>query len=197
MAKLTPRQVAVRGQEMAAQLVSALHREGLVTRFLNSYAKDAKRPGRTANPERYRELSDAIRREALLVLVLEVESEIPGRLGTTARRRLTPAQSELAALFHKELFYSLGRSLKWDEREFDAFCRDLGLYRKLYANSPRSPKIRNARTSPSGPFVDRCGILLDPAMLDLARQAAAKFEAELVTAASAKLRKVFSRSEGR
>lgn len=197
MRTLTPRQVAVRGQEMAAQLFAALDREGLVARFLNSYAKEAKRPGRTGNPERYRELLEAIRREALLVLVLEVESEVSGRLGARERSKPTSAQPALAALFHKEFFDALGRSLKWDPKEFDAFCRDLDLYRKLYANSPRSTKIRGAKNSPSGPFVDRCGILLDPAMLDLARRAAAKFESELVATAAAKLKKVFSRRDSR
>jgi hypothetical protein len=182
---------------MAAQLMAALDREGLVARFLNSYAKEAKRPGRTANPDRFRELLEAIRREALLVLVLEVEKEVSGRLGVRERGKPTPAQSALAALFHKEFFDALGRSMSWDGKEFDAFCRDLDLYRKLYANSRQSPKNRGARISPSGPFVDRCGILLDPAMLDLARRAAAKFESQLVAAASTKLKKVFSRRESR
>jgi hypothetical protein len=195
MAALTPRQVAVRGQEMAAQLISILDREGFVARFLLSYAKDAKRPGRTANPERYRELFDAIRREALLVLVLEVESKLPGHFGMRERSKPTSAQAVLLALFRKEFFSALGRSLQWDEKEFEALQHDLDLYRKLYASSPRKLKDRKLSDSPAGPFVDRCGILLDPAMLDIARRAAAKFEAELLAAAATKLKKVFSRRQ--
>src|SRR5689334_6629184 len=99
MAPLTPRQVAVRAQETVAQLLSSLGREGLVTRFLNSYAREAKRPGRTANPERYRELAETIRREALLVLVLEVEEEAPRRLGVRMAGRATPEQTKLLTLF--------------------------------------------------------------------------------------------------
>ena len=45
----------------------------------------------------------------------------------------------------------------------------------------------------SGPFVDRVGLLLDPSLMEQSRRAAAKFEAELNTAADQVLRKVFAR----
>jgi len=193
MTPLTQRQVAVRAQETAAQLLSALDREGMVARFLNSYAKEARRPGRTANPERYRELVDTIRRESLLVLVLEVEAEAPSRLGVRMAGHATPEQSKLLALFREEFYSALERGLGWEDEDFSAFLRDLDLYRKLYGDfTPRS-RGRAPSDSPMGPFVDRCAILLDPAMLDLARRAAAKFEAELVALASARLKKIISR----
>lgn len=193
MAPLTPRQVAVRAQETAAQLLSALEREGLVRRFLNSYAKESRRPGRTANPERYRELAEAVRREALLVLVLVVEETAPSRLGVRVGGRATPEQAKLLALFREEFDSALERGLSWGEEEFSAFHRDLDLYRRLYGKFTPQSSGRASSESPKGPFVDRCGILLDPAMLDLARRAAANFEAELVAAASERLKKVFSR----
>lgn len=193
MAPFTPRQVAVRAQEIAAQLLSALDQEGLVRRFLNSYAKEARRPGRTANPERYRELIEAVRREALLVLVLVVEEAAPSRLGVRMGARATPEQAKLLALFREEFDSALERGLSWGDEEFSAFHRDLDLYRKLYGEFTPQARRRSSSEMPMGPFVDRCGILLDPAMLDLARRAAAKFEDELVAAASERLKKVFSR----
>ena len=81
--------------------------------------------------------------------------------------------------------------------EFAAFCRDLDLFRKLYADAPLVSYRSRALAPPTGPFVDRCGLLLDAPMLDQARRAAAKFEAELIAAASAVLKKVFSASNRR
>lgn len=193
MAPLTPRQVAVRAQETAALLLSLLDREGVVARFLNSYAKEAKRPGRTANPERFLELVDTIRRESLLVIVLATESEIPARIGVRIGRRATPAQSNLIKLYRDEFFSALRRSLRWGDEEFADFSRDLELYRKLYGTMPVPGRRPAASASPKGPFVDRCGILLDPSMLDLARRAAAKFEVELISGATSRMKKVFSR----
>ncbi|HEV2298069.1 MAG TPA: hypothetical protein VGR72_06090 [Candidatus Acidoferrales bacterium] len=193
MAPLTPRQVAVRAQEAAGLLLSLLDREGLVARFLNSYAKEAKRPGRTANPERFRELVETIRHESLLVVILEVEQEIPIRLGVRIGRRATPAQSTLIKLFREEFYAALRRGLDWGDEDFAAFSRDLELYRRLYGTFPVPGRSRAASVTPKGPFVDRCGILLDPSMLDMARRAAAKFEAELMAAAFSGMKKVFSR----
>lgn len=193
MAPLTPRQVAVRAQETAGLLLSLLDREGLVVRFLNSYAKEAKRPGRTANPERFRELVETIRQESLLVVILEVEEEIPIRIGVRPGRSASPAQSSLIKLFREEFYSALRRALEWEDEEFAAFSRDLELYRRLYGTFPTPAKNRAASETPRGPFVDRCGILLDPSMLDIARRAAAKFEAELMAAASSRMKKIFSR----
>ena len=129
MAPLTARQVAVRAQEAASQLLAALDREGLVAQFLRTYAQEAKRPGRTADPQRYRELMETIRREALLVCVLQTEEEFPRRLGVGPAAKSTRAQAELVRLFREEFFVALGRSLDWDQKEFESFCRDLELYR--------------------------------------------------------------------
>ena len=193
MPPLTPRQVAVRAQETAAVLLSLLDREGAVARFLKSYAKEAKRPGRTANPERFRELVEAIRRESLLVLVLDVEHEIPVRIGVRTGGRATPAQASLIKLFHDEFYVALRRALGWGDEEFAAFSADLELYRRLYGTFPAVVSSRTTSAAPKGPFVDRCGILLDPSMLDLARRSAAKFEAELIAATTARMKRVFAR----
>lgn len=194
MASLTPRQVAVRAQETASQLVAALDRGALVPKFLRWYVSEKKRPGRTSEPQRYRDLVETIRREALLVLALQVESQAPRSLGIRPSQRVTPAQSRVLKLFREEFYGALGRSLGSKE-DFDDFCRDLELFRKLYAKVPRVPKRSRVLAAPKGPFVDRCGLLLDAPMLDQARHAAAQFEAELVAAASAVVKKVFSRQK--
>lgn len=195
MVSLTPRQVAVRAQETASQLVAALDRDALVPKFLRWYVNEKKRPGRTSEPQRYRDLVETIRREALLLLALEVESRAPQCLGIRPSQRVTPAQSRLVKLFREEFYSALRRGLGGNEKEFEDFCRDIELFRKLYAEVPRVSKRSRAVATPKGPFVDRCGLLLDAPMLDQARHAAAKFEAELVATASAVVKKVFSRRE--
>lgn len=193
MAPLTPRQVAVRAQETASQLISALDRGALVPKFLRRYVDENKRPGRTSDAQRYRDLVETIRREALLVLVLQVESQAPESLGIRGSRRATPAQSRLVKLFREEFYAALRRNLGGDDGDFDGFCRDLELFRKLYAEAPRISKRSRVLAAPKGPFVDRCGLLLDAPMLDQARHAAARFEGELVATASAVMKRVFSR----
>ncbi|HVA17593.1 MAG TPA: hypothetical protein VMV59_07765 [Candidatus Dormibacteraeota bacterium] len=197
MAPLTPRQIAVRAQEAASELCASLDRAALVQKFLRSYVSEQKRPGRISEPQRYRDLVETIRREALLVLALQVESQALHVVGLRPARRASPAQSRLANLFRGEFLIGLGRSLNYDHEEFDNFCRDLELFRKLYADVPRVSKRSRAVAPPKGPFVDRCGLLLDAPMLDQARRASAKFETQLVTTASAVLKKVFSRRKRR
>ncbi|HVB35992.1 MAG TPA: hypothetical protein VND42_02035 [Candidatus Acidoferrales bacterium] len=193
MAPLTPRQIAVRAQEAASELCAALDRGALVQKFLRSYVSEEKRPGRISEPQRYRDLVETIRREALLVLALQVESQAPQSLGIRPGQRVTPAQSSLVKLFRDEFYAALGRRLGGSEGDFEDFRRDIDLFRKLYADVPRRSKRNRAVVPPKGPFVDRCGLLLDAPMLDQARHAAAKFETELVAAASAVVKKVFSR----
>jgi hypothetical protein len=98
-------------------------------------------------------------------------------------------------LFREEFYAALGRRLGGSEEDFDDFRRDIELFRKLFAEVPRASKRSRVLAAPKGPFVDRCGLLLDAPMLDQARHAAAKFEAELVAMASAVVKKVFSRRE--
>lgn len=195
MVSLTPRQVAVRAQETASQLVAALDRDALVPKFLRWYVSEKKRPGRTSEPQRYRDLVETIRREALLLLALQVEFQAPERLGIRPSQRVTPTQSRLVKLFREEFYSALRRGLSGNEKDFEDFCRDIELFRRLYAEVPPVSKRSRAVAMPKGPFVDRCGLMLDAPMLDQARHAAAKFEAELVAIASAVIKKVFSRRE--
>jgi hypothetical protein len=190
---MAPRQVAVRAQEAAFQLLVAVDRGELVHRFLRWYAIERKRPGRISDAGRYRELVDTIRREAFLVLALRVEAEAPLRLGVRESGKAGTEQAELIDLFREEFYTALGRSLDFSDEEFSDFCRDLEVYRGLIARARETQSRTHSFSSPAGPFVDRCGFLLDSPMLDQGRHAAAKFELELQATASSVLRKVFSR----
>lgn len=187
------RQVAVRAQETAFQLSVAVDRGGLIHRFLRWYADERQRPGRISNPARYRELVETIRRESFLVLALQIDADAPERLGIRSLAKMTPAQSELMDLFHEEFYVALGRSLDFSDEDFNDFCRDLDVYRQLLARVRGAPVRARAPSVPGGPFVDRCGFLLDSPMLDQGRQAAARFESELRATASSVIKKVFAR----
>ena len=190
---MPPRQVAVRAQETAFQLLVAVDRGSIIHRFLRWYANEEKRPGRIANPGRYRELVETIRRESFIVLAMQVEADAQVRLGAKPGEKLSAAHAQLQDLFREEFYVALGRSLDFSDEEFNEFCRDIEVYRELLKHRRSSPFRANAFSAPAGPFVDRCGFLLDSPMLDQGRRAAAKFESELHTMASAVLRKVFSR----
>ncbi len=188
---LPPRQVVVRAQELAFQLLVAIDREALVHRFLRWYANERGRPGRISNPGRYRELVETIRREAFLTLALQAEEEGAERLGGRSTQKMSTAHGELIKLFRDEFYLALGRSLDFSEDQFGEFCRDIELYRTL--RQDRRAKSRSNVSVPAGPFVDRCGFLLDSPLLDQGRRAAAKFESELHATGSSVIRKVFSR----
>lgn len=213
-----PRELVVRAREAAALLLAALDHDEMVPRFLDIYAAENRRPGRADQPAHYREQLETIRREAILAMVMRVEAALPKRLkvrvpvsgparrkargrkkGRRSRQTIPKRRAtlELAIplldLFREEFFVALGQALEWNEENAQEFWRDLELYEKLSANDSRTRPGRNARSTVSGPFVDRTALLLDPSLMDQARRAAGKFRAELDAAADRVLRKVFSR----
>jgi hypothetical protein len=173
-----------------------MDRGEVVPKFLRRYAQEKKRPGRIADPGRFRELVETIRRESFLVLALHIESEAGRRFSSKISRQTSTEQFDLAKLFRDEFYYALGRCLDYSSQDFAEFSRDLDVYRSLRSHArPSDPPRSRALASPRGPFVDRCGFLLDSPMLDQSRNAAAQFESELVALASAVLRKILSRRE--
>jgi hypothetical protein len=213
-----PRELVVRAREAAALLLGALDHDEMVPRFLDIYAAENRRPGRADQPAHYREQLETIRREAILAMVMRVEAALPKRLkvrvsvkDTTRRKsrkskkgkrggrpkQMRRATLDLAIplldLFREEFFVALGQALDWNEEYAQEFWRDLEVYEKLAGQDSRATASRNIRNSTSGPFVDRTALLLDPSLMDLARRAAGKFQAELDAAADRVLRKVFSR----
>lgn len=213
-----PRELVVRAREAAGLLLATLDRNEMVSRFLDMYAAQHRRPGRADHPYLYREQLSRIRREAILAMVLRIEAALPARLkvsvalrgavqrrklakgkkGPRAAKRKKQADLQLAIpfldLFREEFFVALGQALEWSDDEAEEFWRDLGFYERLSAGEPRRAVAVSRRLAISGPFVDRVGLLLDPSMMDQARREASRFEMELQEAADHVLRLVFSRN---
>ena len=213
-----PRELAVRARESAALLLAALDRNEMVARFLDLYAAENRRPGRADQPTHYREQLETIRREAILSMVLRIEAALPARWKVSvtvrgAKRPRKPKRGKRGAkakpkqkrsvgldlaiplldLFREEFFVALGQALEWTDDDAQDFWHDLELYEKLGGRETRRSPSRGAGAVPTGPFVDRVALLLDPSLMDQARRAAAKFHLELDAAADRVLRRVFSR----
>jgi hypothetical protein len=217
-----PRELVIRAREAATLLLATLDREEMVQRFLDLYAAENRRPGRADQPSHYREQLETIRREAILAMVLRAEAIFPARLkvhvvvrgskprgsnkakGAKKGKKKAAAKSKarnqgwdlaipLLDLFREEFFVALGQALRWSEDDAQAFWRDLDMYETLTAAEPKRKPSRTIRPAPSGPFVDRTALLLDPSLMDQARRAASKFQTELDAAADKVLRRVFAR----
>ena len=215
-----PRELVIRAREAATLLLATLDRNEMVPRFLDMYAAENRRPGRADQPAHYREQLETIRREAILAMVLRTEAALPtklkvhvvvrsaktrsgsrmkvkkGKKGAKGKAKKKPARSgidlaiPLLDLFREEFFVAIGQALRWTDEDAQSFWHDLELYEALSANEPR----RQARGAiASGPFVDRTALLLDPSLMEQARRAAGKFQAELDAAADRVLRATFSR----
>jgi hypothetical protein len=218
--KLTPRQLVVRGRGMAALLLHAIERERLVARFIDTYAVEFERPVCTAYAGQYRESLTNIRREGLLAMTMWMENELPkflqpprhakstrrlklkGPRGRHALKKSAKSSDRKPAatdeidpllLFHAEFMSALSQALGWHPSELQEFRRDLRLYRQLAVGKKPARISRQLSARVEGPFVDRCGVLLDPSMLDKARLAAARFQNQLHITTQAALRKLFSR----
>ena len=118
----------------------------------------------------------------------------PKRAGLPMRgteiARQSAAEAAALNLFREEFFAALGQALRWTQAEFEEFARDYDLYES--AGRGRSVPARGAKAAVSGPFVDRCGLLIDPSMLEQARRAAGKFETQLRGATLQALKRVFA-----
>lgn len=185
----------MRAQETAFHLIATIDRGGVIPNFLQWYAAEQGRPGRIGDAARFCDLVEAIRREAFLAMCPPLQEEASRRFRSWRRPRRTVggADLDLAKLFWDEFYTALGRGLDYSREEFEEFHRDLELYRTLSKNA--SASVHTKTLSLKGPFVDRCGFLLDSPMLEQGRQAAAQLESRLTAIVSGVLRKVFSRRE--
>lgn len=214
-----PRELVIRARDTATMLLATVDRNEMVQRFLDMYAAEFRRPGRADQPGLYRDQLQTIRREAILAMVMRIESSLPRRLKVSVmvggRKRAAKsagksksgkkgskarpakrASMELGIpfldLFREEFFVALGQALEWTDDDAAAFWRDLELYQQLGA-TPARGSARPAKTAASGPFVDRVGLILDASLMEQARREAGKFQTELNAAADRVLQKVFSR----
>ncbi len=195
-------------------MLATLDHNEMVQRFLDMYAAEFRRPGRADQPGHYREQMQTIRREAILVMALRIESALPTRLKvrvpvraakstkkkkskkkSRAKKAIKPAWDlaiPLLDLFREEFFVALGQALMWTDEDAREFWRDLDVYQRLAGREPQRSAKRRPQGGASGPFVDRVALLLDPSLMEQARRAAGKFQIELHAAADRVLRKVFS-----
>lgn len=111
------------------------------------------------------------------------------RRGTEIARQ-SAAEAAALNLFREEFFAALGQALRWTQADFEEFARDYDLYEAAGAHADDSGRV--AKAAASGPFVDRCGLLIDPSMLEQARRAAGKFETQLRAATLQALKRVFA-----
>ena len=211
-----PRELVVRAHEAAALLLAALDRNEMVGRFLN-VRRGVPASGARRSAGNYREQLETIRREAVLAMALRIEKALPtrmkvnvtmrgmsrpkkqkkGKKGSKPKQRKRPSLElaiPLLDMFREEFFVALGRALDWDDDEANEFWRDLEILREPEQRRTASAR-RNAHDQRVGlrTLRDRVGLLLDPSLMEQSRRAAAKFEAELNTAADQVLRKVFAR----
>jgi len=209
----------VRAREAASLLLGTLDHGDYVGRFLRNYANDYDRAGLLEQPALYRDLSTSIRREALLAMAVHLDAAIPGKLGVTAagdkaprpstsqtrrgkKARVKSPQTSAAErrrheereanvnVFREEFFVALGQALNWREEDFREFSRDFDLYQRIGLR--RGSTTRSPANVAEGPFVDRCGLLLDSSMLDQARRVAGRFEGQLHSIADQVIKRVFA-----
>jgi hypothetical protein len=179
-------------RSVALHLGAALGGGGLAARFILRYAERNHRAVLTAHLPRYRELVAMIDRECLLAMVARMEAELPRwlRAGGTPARALASGEDPLLRRFRVEFYECLAQTRDWPREELDRFWHDLDLYLQCL-------RARNARPGRKkadlGPFADRCGFMLDPAMLDRARRTAARLHQELDAKTRAILRTAFRR----
>ncbi len=177
--------------ELAHRLLRSLDEEGLVGRFVDSYAEEFNRPGLTEHPVRHRELLGTLGRETLLAMVAQVNAELPRYLGPRRHMVLSGPEVQLAEAFREEFLEALARAQNWSPADAEEFRRDLALCSQMTARTQAVKKRRKATDPPEGPFVDRCALLLDPSMLDVGRRAAGKFLVEIERLTGATLRRLF------
>jgi hypothetical protein len=167
--------------ELAHHLVSAIARDGMAMEFVRGYAARNDRQKVMASAERLREMESTISREALLLIAADVRRLLPRAFGSSPN-----SDSEfgtLCGLFYTEFLEALGRAMNWPVAEGEAgaheFQRDLEMYATWRERDPQLGSRIKASVYDS-PFPDRCAILLDSAMMEKARRAAAEFQPELL-----------------
>ena len=106
--------------------------------------------------------------------------------------RQSAAEAAALNLFREEFFSALGQALPVGRRRSSKSSRAITIFTNRQARRAEPRAWGEGGGSPSGPFVDRCGLLLDPSMLEQARRAAGKFETQLRAATLQALKRVFA-----
>ena len=170
-------------------------RDGLVARFVRSYAERHGRHGLLSDPARLPELASTIGREALLVMAADVRRLLPQAFAPGPSGALRPDDAAFVDAFYAEFLAALARGLDWRladatsdaPSEAEMFRRDLEMYRRW---GQRPAPASSATGAGESPFRDRCALLLDPAMMEQARRGAAEFEQEILRTAARRFRQL-------
>lgn len=177
--------------KLASQFLDALETRRLVENFIENYATEFSRLGLMKHPVRHRELAATLSRETLLAMGAKASTELPRIMAGGRTREPTTKQTQAVDQVRDALVAAFAERLEWSAAETESFHADLCLYARLTARTPRSSRRPRRSDSARGPFVDRCALLLDPSMLEKARAAAGKFQAEIDRITKRILTKVF------
>ena len=178
--------------ELAHLLQRDVGRDGLVAHFARSYADRHGRRGLLSDAARLPELESTIGREALLVMAADIRRLLAQEFPRGPKGAIRPEEAAFLDSFYAEFLASLIRGLRLApseaESEAEMFRRDLEIYRRW---RDRPGPIAGVRGDESkSPFPDRCALLLDPAMMEHARRAAAEFENQILLHAAGRFRQL-------
>ena len=169
--------------ELAHLLLRDVGRDGLVARFARTYAEHHGRRGLLSDPARLPELESTIGREALLVMAADLRRHLSREFRAGGSGTLRAEEASFVDGFYAEFLAALIRGLRWSATEAggetEMFRRDLEMYRR-WGNRPAPISIAMRADDSESPFADRCALLLDPAMMEQARRAAAEFEKQVL-----------------
>jgi len=190
-------QLILGAREAAQILLDRLGRGDLVARFVDGYVAAYHRRGLKDSPLRYKELLSTITREALLPAVAKLFELLPAAITGRRKGLLKGAEAEAVETFREAFLNGLAEQMRWMPSDREEFRDDLDLYARMAVRLPKSPAPRKPGYPTEGPFVDRCALLLDPSLLDKARQSAGQFQAELERTVEEILQATFKKSRKR
>jgi hypothetical protein len=169
------------GSALVNKMLGALTHDHLVDHFVQEYVSKHERGGILGGPSRDRELSETIGREILLAMIVEVHERLPAFFGRKPQAKLRKEETEALDAFAGELVAALDRAQKWTPEDRRQFGRDLGLYADFKARRHKAPKPGKdpKKAMDEAPFIARVALLLDPSMLEVAREATAKFHEDV------------------
>ena len=165
------------GSALANNMLSTIAREREVARFVAAYVDQYDRRGILGGPARERELAETIGREILLAMIVEAREALPNFFGKKQKGKLRAEETEAIEAFFREFLAALARAQNWNAEDRRQFRRDLSLYAEFSTRRQvKASKRKKRRKSPEeeAPFIARIALLLDPSMLEQARDAAKK-----------------------
>jgi hypothetical protein len=182
------------GSALANNMLAVLVHDRVVDRFVAAYVAQHDRRGILGGPARDRELAETIGREILLAMIVEVHEVLPAFFGKKLNSKLKSEEKEAIDAFFRELLAALVRAQNWNGEDRRQFRRDLALYSDFNArrNAAAHARKKKKPQEEEAPFIARVALLLDPSMLEQARQSVRKFHVSMGILARKILRQTLS-----